>query len=157
MKSSLLSRPGGVPRARAACAQPMTSVCDVSAMIIVTAFDFGCSSIVGISAQCGGRITSSDGVEKITHRLAGTHADDRRHRRFIDGAAAREARRLVQLDLELREVRPDGFLKQLHRAFGDRRCEVMLDVVRDPFRNARAAQRLEFERGRAREQPLVRL
>ena len=52
---------------------------------------------------------------------------------------------------------PDSFLEQLHRAFGDRRSEVMLDVVRDPFRNARSAQRLELERGRAGEQPLVRL
>ena len=73
-----------MPRARAACAQPMTNVCDVSAMIIVTAFDFGCSSIVGINANARGGITSSDGVEKITHRLTWTHADDRGHRRFID-------------------------------------------------------------------------
>ena len=74
------------------------------------------------ASRCAAGIASRDGVEKIAHRFAGTNADDRRDRGFVDRRRPPvKLDELVELDLELREIRAHRFLKQRHRALGDRR------------------------------------
>ena len=59
------------------------------------------------------------------------------------------ARQLIQLDLQLRQLRADGALQQAHRLGCDLAPEIMCGVVGDPFRDPRSRQRLEFQRRRA--------
>ena len=79
-------------------------------------------------------IASRDRVEQIAHRFAGADAHDRGDGGLVDRRAAGEARELVELDLQLRELGAHRLLQQRDRAFGDRRREIVLDVVGDPTR-----------------------